>query len=435
MRMYPLAAIGRAMRVQEVILRAMSGEITWIGAAEILGISARSLRRWKRRYETYGYDGLLDRRRGRPSPKRAPFGQVERILRLYRESYTGFNVRHFHQIAQRDHGIGLSYTFVKKALQGAGLVRKGRTRRLHRQFREPKACCGQMVHLDGSPHRWLDLDPDARQVLIAAVDDATKGLLYAQLWPAETTLAVMTALKEVVQRFGIPMSLYTDRASWAFLTEQVGGNVDKEHLTQVGRALWKLGIEHIAAYSPQARGRMERANRTLQDRLVNELRLKGISTVAAANRYLRQVFIPEYNERFGRPPADPHNVFVAPDGADLDQIFCHEESRVVGNDDTVRMNGVRMQLGTRAGRQSWAGLKVMVRRHLDETHSVWYGMQRIGRFDGKGKTRVPTSDGRAGTPLRATPSAPFPPTPRPRTSPPSNRTFHVLSKADTLTCS
>lgn len=410
---YPPSAVGRAMRVQEVILRAMSGEITWIRAAEILGISARSLRRWKWRYQRWGYDGLLDRRTGRPSPKRAPMEEVERILRLYRESYMGFNVRHFHQIGQREHGFRLSYSFVKKALQGAGLVKKGRKRRLHRQRREPKPCFGQMLHLDGSPHRWLDLAPQERQVLLAVVDDATRRLLYAQLWPAETTVAVMSALKEVVQTFGIPMSLYTDRASWAFRTDSVGGKVDKQNLTQVGRALSQLGIEHIGAYSPQARGRMERANRTLQDRLVNELRLKGICTTAAANRYLRQVFIPDYNERFARAPADPQNLFVDLQGVDLDQIFCHQESRFVGNDDTVRMDGVCMQLGSRPGRQSWAGLKVTVRRHLDGTHSVWHGMQRVGRYDRKGKPLQLLSDPAAGTPPRATPSAPFPPPSRP----------------------
>jgi hypothetical protein len=310
--------------------------------------------------------------------------EVERILRLYREQYEGFNVRHFHEIAQRDHQVSFSYTFVKKALQGAGLVKKGRTRREHRRWREPKACFGQMLHLDGSTHRWLDLVPEQRQVLIAVVDDATKSLLYGQLWEQETTGAVMSALKEVIEQYGIPMSLYTDRAGWAFVTPKGPVPSNKEMLTQVGRALARLGIEHIPSYSPQARGRIERLNRTLQDRLVNELRLRGIRTMNKANRYLRTVFIPEYNERFAREPRDPESVFVTAAGVDLDQILCSEETRWVANDNTVVYGRVRIQLPGQPDRQSWAGRTVTVRRHLDGSYTVWHGVRLLGHFSPKG---------------------------------------------------
>src|SRR6201981_534706 len=245
-----------------------------------------------------------------PPPKRAPVEEVERVLRLYREKYQGFNVRHFHDFAVRDHGVSFSYSFVKRALQEAGLVRKHRARGRHRKRREPKPCRGEMLHLDGSPHPWLALCPEERQTLIASVDDATSEVLYAQLEPAESTETVMKALKEVFETHGLPMSLYTDRASWAAFTPKAGEKVDKSKLTQVGRAMKRLGIEHIVAYPPQARVRSARLHRTFQDRLVNELRVAGIREGVAANRYIRERFLPGYNPRFARRPRDPAPGFV-----------------------------------------------------------------------------------------------------------------------------
>ncbi len=215
----------------------------------------------------------------------------------------------------------LSYSFVKLALQEAGLVAKRRARGRHRRRREPRPCFGELLHLDGSPHAWLALCSDQRQTLIAVIDDATKRLLYAQLWPVEMLQAVMSALAHVLRTYGLPLALYTDRAGWAFHTPKAGGPVDRDHLTHVGRALRALGIEHIGAYSPQARGRGERVNRTLQDRLVNELRLAGITSLEAANAYLRERFIPDYNATFTRPPADPTSAFVPLGAVDLDQLL------------------------------------------------------------------------------------------------------------------
>ncbi|MFC1889408.1 ISNCY family transposase [Thermodesulfobacteriota bacterium] len=408
---YPPAAWERAMKMQEVMLRAASGEITWIRAADILGISPRSLRRWKRRFDTHGYEGLLDHRTGRPSPRRAPFDEVQRILRLYRETYLGFNVRHFHQIAQQDHGVTLSYTFVKEALQGAGLVRKRKKRGCHRKYREPRACFGEMLLVDGSEHAWLAHATDDKQVLIAVVDDATKYLFYAQLWPAETTWAVMWALFEVVSTHGIPMALYTDRASWAWHTPKGSRKVDKDRLTQIGRVLARLGVEHIPSYSPQARGRSERLNRTLQDRLINELRLHQIKTADEANQYLRDVFIPDYNERFTRSARDPHNVFVKATGVNLDRIFCIENKRTVAKDNTVVLDGVQMQLKKQPGRTTCAGLRVKVLQHLNGFYTVWHGFQLMGCFDLVGKPVNKKVWRMAKTPRRAKPSAPFPPPP------------------------
>jgi hypothetical protein len=298
-------------------------------------------------------------------------------------------VRHFHQLVRRDEGVTLSYSFVKTALQQAGLVAKRRARGRHRRRREPRPCLGELLHLDGSPHAWLALCPDQRQTLIAILDDATKRLLYAQLWPAETSAAVMTALGEVVRTFGLPIALYTDRAGWAFHTPTAGGPVDRTRLTHVGRALAHLGIEHIGAYSPQARGRGERLNRTLQDRLVNELRVAGIATLEAANRYLRERFIPEYNAQFTRPPADPTSAFVALGEVDLDQILCEEAERTVAPDNIVTFDTVGLQLSKQPGRPTCAGLRVIVRRHLDGRFTVWRGPTCVGRFAPDGTARPP----------------------------------------------
>lgn len=384
-QLYSDAAVRRAMKIQEIILRAMSGEITWIRAAQIIGVSDRTMRRWKIRYEEHGYDGLFDRRRQRPSPKRASFEEVRRILRLYREVYMGFNVSHFHQIAQRDHGVTLSYTFVKEALQGAGLVAKRKSRGRHRKRREPRPCFGEMVHIDGSDHAWLSLVPDQRQTLIALQDDATGKILYAQLWSEETTEAIMSGLWHITETYGICMSLYSDRASWAFHTPKAGGKVDRQNLTQVGVALQKLGIEHIASYSPQGRGRGERLNRTLQDRLVNELRVARIADMAGANEYLNQIFIPDFNQRFGRSPKDPQAVFVSCRGTDLNQIFCIEAERVVNKDNTVSYKNKILQLEPQQNRRTCVGLHVLVRHHLDGSSSIWKGPHLLGVYDADGQ--------------------------------------------------
>ncbi len=382
---YAPAVVERTMKVQEVLLQALSGKLTWPQAEEILGWSARTVRRWRLRYQRWGYDGLWDRRRRTPSPRRAPLAEVERILRLYLERYVGFNGRHFYDLARRDHAVTLSYSFIKRALQGAGLLPTRRARGRHRRRREPRPCFGELLHLDGSRHAWLALAPELRPTLIAVVDDATKRVLYAQLLAGgESTAAVMTALRDVLDHYGLPQALYTDRAHWAVHTPHAGAAPDRSKLTQLGRALHQLGIEHILGYSPAARGRSERANRTLQDRLVNELRLAGIRTIAAANRYLRDGFLAAYDGWFAHPPADATPAFVPIGDVDLAQILCHEESRVVARDNTVRLDGVLLQIPKQRGRRTCAGLQVLVRRHLDGRHSVWWGARRLALYDAQG---------------------------------------------------
>ena len=382
---YPAGAVERAMKVYEVITRALAGQLSWIQAAEILGRSPRSIRRLRWMLQHRGYDGLFDRRRQTPSPKRAPVAEVARLLALYRDRYQGVNVRHFHQLARRQHGVRFCYAFVKKALQSAGLVAKHRPRGRHRRRREPRPCFGELLHLDGSRHHWLAQVPEQWFTLIAVVDDATKRLLYAQLHTGgESVDAIMTALRAVLVHEGVPMALYTDRAHWAAHTPVAGGSPDRRRLTQVGRALARLGIDHILAYSPAARGRSERVNRTLQDRLVNELRVAGIATVPAANRYLRERFLPAFNAEFARSPADPASAFVPLGRIDLDQILCVEEERVIGRDNVVTLAGLALQVAKQPGRRSCAGLRVLARRHLYGSYSLWYGTRCLGRYDRHG---------------------------------------------------
>jgi hypothetical protein len=383
---YPPSAVERAMQVHEVITRALAGQLSWIQAAEILGRSPRSIRRLRWLLQHRGYDGLFDRRRQTPSPKRAPVAEVQRLLALYRDRYQGFNVRHFHQLARRQPGVRCCYAFVKKALQSAGLVAKHRPRGRHRRRREPRPCFGELLHLDGSRHRWLALVPDQWFTLIAVVDDATKRLLYAQLGAGgESVAAIMTALRAVLAHEGVPLALYTDGAHWAVHTPVAGGGPERRRLTQVGRALAGLGIEHILGYSPAARGRSERVNRTLQDRLVNELRVANITTVIAAHRYVRERFIPAFNTELARPPADPTSACVPLGRVDLDQILCVEEERVVSRDNVVTLAGVALQVAKQPGRRRCAGLRVLVRRHLDGPYSIWYGARCLGRYDRQGR--------------------------------------------------
>ena len=412
---YPDAAWERAMTVQEVMLKALSGELHWFRAADILGWSPRTLRRWRERYETQGYVGLVDKRLHRPSMRRVAAPEIERVLRLYRERYTGFNVRHFHQIVRRDHGVTVSYSFLKQTLQAAGLVKKHRARGRHRRRREPRACLGELLHLDGSVHAWLTLAPEDRPCLIAVSDDATKRVFHAALYPSESTHAVMTSLTAVLRSEGLPMALYTDRAHWAFHTPKAKGPVDKTRLTQVGRALARLGVEHIPSYSPQARGRSERLNRTFQDRLVNELRVAGIATLETANRYLADHFVPQHNATFARAPRDPASAFVTLGDADLDQILCHEEERVVARDNTIITRGRVLQIAPQPGRRSCAGLTVTVREHLDGRLTITRGAHRFGTFaaDGRPVEAAAAVDAKnAPTAAWKTPKARFPQLPQ-----------------------
>src|SRR5436305_4002955 len=286
----------RMMKVQDVLLKAMAKKITWWAAAEIIGVTDRTIRRWRERLERDGYSGLADRRKGKPSGKRIPLAQVEEVLRLYKETYYDLNIRHFHEKLREEHGIRLSYTWVQKALQGAGLVAKRHKRGPHRRRRPRRPMTGMLLHIDGSKHRWLN--DDRWYDLIVILDDATSEIYYAQLVEEESTRTVMAGLREVIENQGLFCALYSDRGSHFFLTPKAGEPVDKHRLTQVGRALKQLGVQMIPAYSPQARGRSERNFGTWQGRLPQELRLGGISPLGEANRSLREHYIEVFNRKF-----------------------------------------------------------------------------------------------------------------------------------------
>ena len=372
----------RAMKVQDVMLQAMAKKITWWQAAEILGISDRHMRRWRERYVEEGYNGLLDRRRGQPSRRRVPVATVEKVFALYREKYFDLNVQHFHEKLQAEHGIELSYTWVKQALQGAGLVARGRKRGAHRKRRERRPLPGMLLHIDGSRHQWFQ---DERWYdLIVILDDATSEIYYAQLVEEESTATVMAGLREVIERKGVFCALYSDRGSHFWLTPKVGGKVDYHRRTQVGRALHELGVQMIPAYSPEARGRSERNFGTWQGRLPQELRLRQIATLEAANRFLREAYIAEFNRHFQVASRQRGNAFVPCRSRDLEGIFSLQFERNVNRDNTVSFQNLSLQLERVGWRATLAGCQVTVHQHLDGTLSITHGPHLLGRYTAEG---------------------------------------------------
>jgi transposase len=382
---YPIPAVERAMKVQEVILKAISGQLQWWQAAEILGVSCRTMRRWKARYQQRGYDGLLDRRRHRPSPKRMPLATVQRVLRLYQEQYQGFNVAHFCDQLREQHGLSVSYQWVKSALQTAGLVTPRAQRGRHHQRRDRRPLPGMMLYVDGSTHAWIPALAPAQFDVVAVIDDADTNCYYAQLVEQESTRTVMAGLKEVIEKQGLFCSLYTDRGSHFFHTPKAGGAVDKSRLTEIGRALAQLGIEHIPSYCPQGRGRMERFFGSWQGRLPQELGRAGITTLTEANRYIRQKFLPWHRRHWTEPASETGTAFVPSGTVDLDAIWCVQHERSVASDNTVTVGALRLQIAPQSSRWSYAKCRVKVCEHLDGRWSVRYGPHRLGWYRADGQ--------------------------------------------------
>jgi transposase len=378
----------RAMKVQEVMLQAMAKKITWFQAAEIMGISDRHMRRWRERYEEGGFRGLFDRRRGKPSPKRVPMAVLERVLQLYREKYFDFNLRHFHEKLGSEHQIGLSYSWVKGVLQGAGLVGRGRQRGVHRKRRPRRPLPGMLLHIDGSHHQWFQ---DERWYdLIVILDDATSEIYHAQLVEEESTVTVMAGLQEVIEGKGVFCALYSDRGSHFWLTPKVGGKVDPHRPTQLGRALRELGIRMIPAYSPQARGRSERSFGTWQGRLPQELRLHKITSLEAANVFLREHYIAEFNRHFQVAATQRGNAFLACRRRDLDLVFSLQFERTVNRDNTVSFQNLSLQIEAVRWRGTLAGCRVTVHQHLDGTLSLTHGPHLLGRYTAEGAAQGAT---------------------------------------------
>jgi len=370
------------MKLQDVILKAMAKKISWLEAAEIIGVCDRTMRRMREGYQQFGYTGLMDRRRGKPSVQRVAMETAEEVLRLYREVYFDLNIRHFHEKLRDEHRIELSYTWVQLALQGAGLVAKRHKRGPHRRRRPRRPLPGMLLHIDGSKHQWLN--DDRWHDLIVILDDATTEIYYAQLVEEESTRTVMAGLREVIEDKGLFCALYSDRGSHFFVTMKEGEKVDKHRPTQVGRAMKELGVQMIAAYSPQARGRSERSFGTWQGRLPQELRLAGITTVDGANAFLRERYIGEFNAKFSVAAEEKGTAFRRTGRSDLNWIFTVQTERVVAKDNTVAIGSRLWQIDKTRFRNTLAGSTVTIHEHLDETVSIRYGPHVVGRFDSQG---------------------------------------------------
>jgi len=371
------------MRFEDIYGRYQSKDISCEEAAEILGISERSFLRKRRRYESAEFDGRFDMRIGKISSQRAADKEVKFITQLYCDRYRGFSVQHFYEFARREHQVSRSYSWTKNVLGGAGLIQKSTRGGKHRLRRERRPMAGMMLHQDGSTHLWIPA-LDHNFDLIVTMDDATSEITSAFLVEEEGTMSTFRGLRETIEKYGLFCSLYTDRGSHYFYTPEAGGKVDKHARTQVGRALKQLGVKHISAYSPQARGRSERMFGTLQNRLPKEFALQDIKTIEEANAYLRDVYLPRHNKQFTVTAKDSKSAFIPWVGPGLKDILCIQEERIVQNDNTIRYEGLILQIPKNDYRHHYVRTTVNVHTYDDGSLAVFYGHMCIGKYDMKG---------------------------------------------------
>lgn len=306
------------------------------------------------------------------------------MLGLYRDIYRGFTVKHFHEQLGKRHNYMLGYTVTKLHLHRAGLVTPARSRSAHRKKRPRRPMAGMMLHQDASTHAWLPGD-ERHYDLVATMDDASSAIYSLFLVEQEGTISSLRGVREVIETQGLFCSLYTDRGSHYFETAAAGARVSKTVLTQFGRALKQLGIAHIAAYSPQARGRSERLFGTLQDRLPKELALAGIATLEAANRWLREVYVAEHNARFAVPPEQEGSAFVVDQSGRWRDILCVQEDRKVGNDNTVKWRRLSLQLPPSRLRPHFVKATVRVHEYPDGLLAVFWGPHLLAHYDAGGR--------------------------------------------------
>jgi transposase InsO family protein len=353
-------------------------ELSCIEAGLILGMSERQFRRLRDRYEDEGALGVIDRRLGKASAKRVPACDVAWVVEEYRTKYAGFTAKHFYEKMEQEPRFCWGYTWTKSILQNHGLLVKARKRGAHRKKRERRPLPGMMLHQDGSQHDWLGTG--GKLDLIVTMDDATSEIYSAFLVEQESTKSSFSGLIDVIETHGLPCSLYSDRGSHYWLTQETGGKVDKVNLTQVGRALKQLGIAHISAYSPEARGRSERAFGTLQDRLVKELVLAKIQDIASANRFIKDVYLPEHNRRFAVAPTQPGSAFVPIIGGLWRDVLCIQVERQVGNDNTVRYAGMVLQLPPSPERAHFAKATVRVHEYPNGALAIFHCPRRLADY-------------------------------------------------------
>ena len=380
----------RLMKFEDVSGRAYRGELSQVEAAEILGMSERSFRRYRDRFEAEGSEGLYDRRLGRASLRRAGVDEVMAMLTLFDTRYWDFTAKHFWEKLVSEHDFKRSYNWVRLSLQAHGRTHSAPRRGAHRRKRPRRPLAGMMLHQDGSTHHWAG---DQSWDLIVTMDDATSDIYSAFFVAEEGTMSTFRGLGEVIAAKGLFCSLYADRGSHYWHTPEAGGKVDRDNPTQVGRALARLGIELIPAYSPEARGRSERMFGTLQKRLPQEFRLAGITTMAAANRFLEEVYLPAHNARFARPAEAVGAAFV-PFAGDLEDILCVQEERVVGNDNTVRYHGRTLQIPADRHRHHYVKARVRVHEYPDRALAVFHGPRCLARYREDG-TPIESSERRA----------------------------------------
>ena len=380
----------RLMKFEDVYGRTYRGELSQVEAAEILGMSERSFRRYRDRFEAEGSEGLYDRRLGRASLRRAGVDEVMAMLTLFDTRYWDFTAKHFWEKLVSEHDFKRSYNWVRLSLQAHGRTRSAPRRGAHRRKRPRRPLAGMMLHQDGSTHHWAG---DQSWDLIVTMDDATSDIYSAFFMAEEGTMSTFRGLGEVIAAKGLFCSLYADRGSHYWHTPEAGGKVDRDNPTQVGRALARLGIELIPAYSPEARGRSERMFGTLQKRLPQEFRLAGITTMAAANRFLEEVYLPAHNARFARPAEAVGAAFV-PFAGDLEDILCVQEERVVGNDNTVRYHGRTLQIPADRHRHHYVKARVRVHEYPDRALAVFHGPRCLARYREDG-TPIESSERRA----------------------------------------
>ena len=373
----------RIMKFEELLGRANSRELSQLEAASALGISERTFRRWRDRYEAEGAEGLYDRRLGKVSGRRVPVDTVMAMLDLFDTRYFDFTAKHFWEKLVSEHDFKRSYNWVRLTLQSHGRTRKAPRRGAHRRKRPRRPLPGMMLHQDGSKHQWV---PGQWWTLIVTMDDATSEIYSAFFVEEEGTMSTFAGLLEVISALGLFCALYADRASHYWYTSEAGGKVDRDNPTQVGRALQQLGIELIPAYSPEARGRSERMFGTLQKRLPQELRLAGITTMEAANRFLRESYLRQHNNRFAIKPEDPGSAYV-PFAGQLDDILCVQEERTVAGDNTVRYKSLVLQIPADRHRHHYVKAKVRVHEYPDASLAIFHGPRRLAAFEADGSCK------------------------------------------------
>jgi transposase len=371
------------MRFQEAYGAWSEGRLSQEEAAQLLGVCARTFRRYIDRYEEEGLQGLIDKRLEQVSHRRAPLDEVMAVVQRYQSRHSGWNVKHFHTWYRREGG-SRSYTWVKNRLQDAGVVSRSKARGPHRRRREPAPWAGMLLHQDGSTHEWV---AQRHWDLIVTMDDATNEHYSMFFVEEEGTASSLRGVREVIESRGLFCSLYTDRGSHYWHTPEAGGKVDRRHLTQFGRAMQQLGIEMIAAYSPEARGRSERMFRTHQDRLTKELAAAGIRGMAEANRYVKEVYLPAFNAEFSHPAREEGTGFVPYVGRGIEEILCEHFERVVGRDNCVEFERLKLQIPTTRGRSHYMKAKVRVHRYNDGSLAVFHGHRCLGRYDAKGRLK------------------------------------------------